>query len=454
MHHPATRPKEPSRRRLAKGAHDDTSSDTSGMHRARRGGKRPIRGAHRGRDDRAYERLQPRGAGEPAQLGGGNQCRRPLGRLQLRLGGPGRRRHERAARRLRPGSADRQDDPRQRHEPRPAGRAARDPFGGSVAEGISANGRFVVFRSDAANLVAGDTNPRPGHLRPRPQDRPDDRGASASPAAAGKLAAGATSPQSARTAVTSPSARTRRTWSRATRTALWTSSSVTGSRGRRSGSASVAAASRQTGRASSRRSARTAATSRSSPMRRTSSPATRTALARLRPRPEVGPDDQGQRRQPWSAGCRRPDAQRQQRPGDQRRRPLCRLPLGGVNLVPGDTNGVFDIFVHDLKTGTTERMSISSSGKQADAESLGPPVISADGHYVAFGSLATNLVPGDRNDTPTRSSAIYEPARRRSSASAAAAPRAPTRAGPTASPRSARAAATWPSRPGPGSCPR
>jgi Tol biopolymer transport system component len=68
------------------------------------------------------------------------------------------------------------------------------------------------------------------------------------------------------------------------------------------------------------------------------------------------------------------------------------------NLVPGDTNGVFDIFVRDRRSGTTARVSVGSGGVQANAESLGPAVISADGRYVAYASLASNLVPGDRND--------------------------------------------------------
>jgi len=68
------------------------------------------------------------------------------------------------------------------------------------------------------------------------------------------------------------------------------------------------------------------------------------------------------------------------------------------NLVPGDTNGVFDIFVHDRLTGKTQRVSVSSSGRQANAE-CGPGMsFSADGRYVAFNSLATNLVANDDND--------------------------------------------------------
>jgi Tol biopolymer transport system component len=67
------------------------------------------------------------------------------------------------------------------------------------------------------------------------------------------------------------------------------------------------------------------------------------------------------------------------------------------NLVRGDTNGVFDIFVHDRRTGRTTRVSVGSRG-QANAESLGALSISADGRYVAFSSLASNLTPGDAND--------------------------------------------------------
>src|SRR2546428_46318 len=72
------------------------------------------------------------------------------------------------------------------------------------------------------------------------------------------------------------------------------------------------------------------------------------------------------------------------------------------NLVPGDTNGVPDIFVRNRLTGTTERVSVSSSGAQANGNSgfldgMGGPSISADGRYVAFDSEASNLVKGDTN---------------------------------------------------------
>jgi Tol biopolymer transport system component len=68
-----------------------------------------------------------------------------------------------------------------------------------------------------------------------------------------------------------------------------------------------------------------------------------------------------------------------------------------TNLVSGDTNAHSDVFVHDRQTGVTERVSVSSAGVQADGDSLVSPAISADGRFVAFYSSATNLVPGDTN---------------------------------------------------------
>jgi hypothetical protein len=66
------------------------------------------------------------------------------------------------------------------------------------------------------------------------------------------------------------------------------------------------------------------------------------------------------------------------------------------NLVAGDTNGEFDVFVRDLRTGVTERVSVSSSGGQGNDES-GAPYISPDGRLISFHSLASNLVAGDTN---------------------------------------------------------
>ncbi len=67
-----------------------------------------------------------------------------------------------------------------------------------------------------------------------------------------------------------------------------------------------------------------------------------------------------------------------------------------TNLVSGDTNGVYDIFVRDRQLGITERVSVASGGAQANGESR-VPSISDDGRFVAFASFATNLVSGDTN---------------------------------------------------------
>src|SRR5437016_457905 len=66
------------------------------------------------------------------------------------------------------------------------------------------------------------------------------------------------------------------------------------------------------------------------------------------------------------------------------------------NLVGGDTNGTTDVFVHDRQTGTTERMSVASGGTQGNGPSSGA-ALSADGSLVAFHGTATNLVAGDAN---------------------------------------------------------
>lgn len=65
------------------------------------------------------------------------------------------------------------------------------------------------------------------------------------------------------------------------------------------------------------------------------------------------------------------------------------------NLVPGDTNGSADVFVRDRSSGTTRRVSVSSSEAQAGNGESAYPTISARGRFVAFHSTAANLVPGD-----------------------------------------------------------
>ena len=63
-----------------------------------------------------------------------------------------------------------------------------------------------------------------------------------------------------------------------------------------------------------------------------------------------------------------------------------------TNLVPNDTEGHIDVFVHTMSTGRTVRVSQKPSGVGANSDSI-EPSISADGKVVAFSSLAHNLVP-------------------------------------------------------------
>ncbi len=67
-----------------------------------------------------------------------------------------------------------------------------------------------------------------------------------------------------------------------------------------------------------------------------------------------------------------------------------------TNLTPDDSNGVADVFVRDVSAGVTTRVSVASDGTQANARSI-RPALSADGRWVAFESTASNLVPGDSN---------------------------------------------------------
>lgn len=67
-----------------------------------------------------------------------------------------------------------------------------------------------------------------------------------------------------------------------------------------------------------------------------------------------------------------------------------------ANLVSSDTNGVSDIFLKDTSTSGITRISVDSSGNQANGSSS-TPKISGNGKYIVYISAATNLVSGDTN---------------------------------------------------------
>jgi 6-phosphogluconate dehydrogenase (decarboxylating) len=69
------------------------------------------------------------------------------------------------------------------------------------------------------------------------------------------------------------------------------------------------------------------------------------------------------------------------------------------NLVPNDTNNTADIFVYNRQTDTIERVSVNNDGAQGTIGHSEFPQISADGRYVAFSSMAQGLVPNDTNNS-------------------------------------------------------
>lgn len=66
---------------------------------------------------------------------------------------------------------------------------------------------------------------------------------------------------------------------------------------------------------------------------------------------------------------------------------------GASNLVAGDTNDRFDVFVWDMDTGQVERVSVRSDGQEIDGHSFNPD-ISRNGRYVTFSSVGSNVVDG------------------------------------------------------------
>ena len=66
------------------------------------------------------------------------------------------------------------------------------------------------------------------------------------------------------------------------------------------------------------------------------------------------------------------------------------------NLVQNDNNGFGDVFLHDRQTGETRLISISNNGEQGNGTS-GGPVITPNGRYIVYSSVADNLIDGDIN---------------------------------------------------------
>jgi Tol biopolymer transport system component len=67
-----------------------------------------------------------------------------------------------------------------------------------------------------------------------------------------------------------------------------------------------------------------------------------------------------------------------------------------TTLVAGDANHLADVFVQDALTGATERVSVSTNGLEGNGDSQSPS-IDRRGRYVAFDSSASNLAPNDTN---------------------------------------------------------
>ncbi|MCC7407241.1 MAG: PD40 domain-containing protein [Phycisphaeraceae bacterium] len=67
------------------------------------------------------------------------------------------------------------------------------------------------------------------------------------------------------------------------------------------------------------------------------------------------------------------------------------------DLVTGDGNGTWDVFLFDTQASTTTRVSVNPVGGAEGNDASGKPALSADGRFVAFESLADNLVADDGN---------------------------------------------------------
>jgi Tol biopolymer transport system component len=277
-------------------------------------------------------------------------------------------------------------------------RRSSDPFGGSKAGGITADGRYVVFRSDASNLVAGDTNRAEDIFV---HDRKTGRTSRVSVTSGGRQANGASgfpviSADGHYVAFVS-SASNLVAHDTNGAADVFVHNLVTGRTRRVSVSSRGRQANAECDEPSISRHGRYVAFA---------SPASNLVANDTNGLSDVFVRDRRTGRIHRVSITSRGAQSDGSSTGTGSNAPaisadgrFVAFHSDASNLVPRDTNRAFDIFVHDRTTGATQRVSVGPNGRQANAESLGPPTISADGRYVAFASLASNLVAGDQNDT-------------------------------------------------------
>ena len=280
--------------------------------------------------------------------------------------------------------------------------AGSDPYGGSYAGGMSANARYVVFRSDSPNLVPHDTNhvadiyvhdrTRNVTIRVSVGRRGlQANGASGDPAisANGRYVAftslGTNLARGDTNGISDVFVRDLRT-GRTVRAS--TTSQGAQARCSQSGCESSEPALSASGRFVAFESSATNLVARDT--NRTADVFVRDLRTGRTQRVSVSSTGRQAGRDRTNNGSNAPVIS-----GDGR---MVAFHSYAPNLVRGDTNRLPDIFVHDRRTGKTIRVSVSTAGRQANQESLGATAISSDGRYVAFTSLASNLVDGDAND--------------------------------------------------------
>jgi Tol biopolymer transport system component len=253
-------------------------------------------------------------------------------------------------------------------------RPTQDPNGGSAAMDLSTDGRFILFRSDATNLVRGDTNRKSDAFL---HDRVTGKTRRVPPAGVG--VSGGTLSANGRYAVLDAGGNVFRYDLRRGRLLR-----VTAGANSWSDEGSVSADGRFVAFTSNASNLVHGDTNRLPDVFVRDTHTGKTIRVSVT---SAGRQGTGKR---YSNGSNAPKIS-----GDGR---YVAFHSDMRNLVRGDTNDTFDIFVHDRVTGKTQRVNVSSTGRQANAESGSGASFTADDRYVAFSSLATNLVPNDRND--------------------------------------------------------